>query len=118
LVTGRFRAGDVELPLGVEDDFRPAGEAHPGIIVDDLDAFVECLATQAGIGSLSLRRLNLLGPLVVPPRAPYRSSSARWPPEGAEHGYPWPRVQATSLLRRTPSPQARRQLGRSQDAKT
>jgi heme-degrading monooxygenase HmoA len=47
-----------------------AGEAHSGIIVDDLDAFVECLATQAGIGSLSLRRLNLLGPLVVPPWAP------------------------------------------------
>jgi catechol 2,3-dioxygenase-like lactoylglutathione lyase family enzyme len=39
-----FRAGDVELHLGVEDDFRPAGKAHPGIIVDDLDALVERLA--------------------------------------------------------------------------
>jgi catechol 2,3-dioxygenase-like lactoylglutathione lyase family enzyme len=39
-----FRAGDVELHLGVEDDFRPAGKTHPGIIVDDLDALVERLA--------------------------------------------------------------------------
>jgi catechol 2,3-dioxygenase-like lactoylglutathione lyase family enzyme len=33
-----FRAGGVELHLGVEDDFRPARKAHPGIIVDDIDA--------------------------------------------------------------------------------
>lgn len=39
-----FRAGDVELHLGVEDNFRPARIAHPGIIVDDLDALVERLA--------------------------------------------------------------------------
>ena len=39
-----FRAGSVELHLGVEDDFRPAGKAHPGIVVDDLDTLVEHLA--------------------------------------------------------------------------
>ncbi|GAA4924250.1 VOC family protein [Actinomycetospora succinea] len=33
-----FRAGGLELHLGVEDDFRPARKAHPGIMVDDLDA--------------------------------------------------------------------------------
>jgi catechol 2,3-dioxygenase-like lactoylglutathione lyase family enzyme len=35
-----FRGGTVELHLGVEDDFRAAGKAHPGIIVDDLDALI------------------------------------------------------------------------------
>lgn len=31
------RADRLELHLGVEQDFRPAGKAHPGILVDDLD---------------------------------------------------------------------------------
>lgn len=31
-----FRAGDVELHLGVEDDFRPARKGHPGVLVSDL----------------------------------------------------------------------------------
>jgi catechol 2,3-dioxygenase-like lactoylglutathione lyase family enzyme len=39
-----FRAGRVELHLGVEDDFRPARKAYPGIVVDNLDALVEQLA--------------------------------------------------------------------------
>jgi catechol 2,3-dioxygenase-like lactoylglutathione lyase family enzyme len=33
-----FRAGGLELHLGVERDFRPAAKAHPGILVTDLDA--------------------------------------------------------------------------------
>jgi catechol 2,3-dioxygenase-like lactoylglutathione lyase family enzyme len=33
-----FRAGALELHLGVEDDFRPARKGHPGILVDDLEA--------------------------------------------------------------------------------
>lgn len=32
-----FRAGGLELHLGVEDDFRPARKGHPGILVSDLD---------------------------------------------------------------------------------
>src|SRR5450759_2399494 len=36
-----FRAGGVELHLGVEDDFRPARKGHPGIMVSDLDASVD-----------------------------------------------------------------------------
>ncbi len=32
-----FRAGGVELHLGVEEDHRPARKAHPGILVDDID---------------------------------------------------------------------------------
>ena len=35
-----FRAGGLEIHLGVEDDFRPARKAHPGILVGDLDAVV------------------------------------------------------------------------------
>jgi catechol 2,3-dioxygenase-like lactoylglutathione lyase family enzyme len=42
-----FRAGGVELHLGVEDEFRPARKGHPGILVDDLDGLVERL-TAAG----------------------------------------------------------------------
>ncbi|MFC9155718.1 VOC family protein [Streptomyces bauhiniae] len=33
-----FRAGGVQLHLGVENDFRPARKAHPGLLVADLDA--------------------------------------------------------------------------------
>ncbi len=32
-----FRAGGVELHLGVEETFRPARKAHPAVLVDDLD---------------------------------------------------------------------------------
>jgi catechol 2,3-dioxygenase-like lactoylglutathione lyase family enzyme len=38
-----FRAGGLELHLGVEDDFRPARKAHPGILVGDLDEVVRRL---------------------------------------------------------------------------
>ena len=33
-----FQAGNVQLHLGVEADFRPARKAHPAFLVDDLDA--------------------------------------------------------------------------------
>jgi len=42
-----FRAGDVELHLGVEDNFRPARKGHPGIVVTDLDDVVHRL-TESG----------------------------------------------------------------------
>jgi catechol 2,3-dioxygenase-like lactoylglutathione lyase family enzyme len=32
-----FRRGELELHLGVEEDFRPARKAHPALMVDDLD---------------------------------------------------------------------------------
>lgn len=35
-----FRAGGVELHLGVEPDFRAARKAHPGILVNDLDQLI------------------------------------------------------------------------------
>jgi catechol 2,3-dioxygenase-like lactoylglutathione lyase family enzyme len=40
-----FRAGGVEVHLGVEDAFIPAAKAHPGIAVTDLDDIVARLAT-------------------------------------------------------------------------
>jgi catechol 2,3-dioxygenase-like lactoylglutathione lyase family enzyme len=33
-----FAAGSQELHIGVEDPFSPAGKAHPGLVVADLDA--------------------------------------------------------------------------------
>jgi catechol 2,3-dioxygenase-like lactoylglutathione lyase family enzyme len=38
-----FQAGEVELHLGVEEDFRPARKGHPGILVTDLDDVVHQL---------------------------------------------------------------------------
>jgi catechol 2,3-dioxygenase-like lactoylglutathione lyase family enzyme len=32
-----FRGHGIELHLGVEADFRPAGKAHPGLLVTDID---------------------------------------------------------------------------------
>ena len=34
-----FRSGGVQLHLGVEAEFRPARKAHPGLRVDDVDAY-------------------------------------------------------------------------------
>ena len=34
-----FRGVGIELHLGVEQDFRPARKAHPGLLVEDLDAW-------------------------------------------------------------------------------
>jgi catechol 2,3-dioxygenase-like lactoylglutathione lyase family enzyme len=36
-----FASGDVQLHLGVEDDFRPARKAHPGLRCADFDALLE-----------------------------------------------------------------------------
>ena len=41
-----FRSGALELHLGVEDEFRPARKAHPGVLVSDLPAYAERLAGQ------------------------------------------------------------------------
>jgi catechol 2,3-dioxygenase-like lactoylglutathione lyase family enzyme len=35
-----FRAGEVEIHLGVQEDFAPARKAHPGLLVHGLDALV------------------------------------------------------------------------------
>ncbi len=38
-----FRGHGIELHLGVENDFRPARKAHPGLLVTDIDAWAERL---------------------------------------------------------------------------
>jgi catechol 2,3-dioxygenase-like lactoylglutathione lyase family enzyme len=43
-----FRGPAVELHLGIEDDFRPARKAHPGLLADDLPGLVARLR-EAGI---------------------------------------------------------------------
>jgi catechol 2,3-dioxygenase-like lactoylglutathione lyase family enzyme len=42
-----FRGHGIELHLGVEQDFRPARKAHPGLLVQDIDAWAARL-TAAG----------------------------------------------------------------------
>jgi catechol 2,3-dioxygenase-like lactoylglutathione lyase family enzyme len=39
-----FEDGELRIHLGVEDDFRPAGKAHPALVVDDLPALLTRLA--------------------------------------------------------------------------
>jgi catechol 2,3-dioxygenase-like lactoylglutathione lyase family enzyme len=39
-----FAAGDRQVHLGVEEDFRPAKKAHPALRVENLDAFRNRLA--------------------------------------------------------------------------
>ncbi|GHI07095.1 glyoxalase [Streptomyces cellostaticus] len=39
-----FRAGAVQLHLGIEADFRPARKAHPGLRVTDIEAYAARLA--------------------------------------------------------------------------
>ncbi|MGH3149536.1 MAG: VOC family protein [Streptosporangiaceae bacterium] len=41
-----FRAHGIELHLGVDQDFRPACKAHPGLLVRDLDAWADRLRAE------------------------------------------------------------------------
>jgi catechol 2,3-dioxygenase-like lactoylglutathione lyase family enzyme len=38
-----FRGHGIEIHVGVEDDFRPAMKAHPGLLLTDLDAWADRL---------------------------------------------------------------------------
>ncbi|WP_033667662.1 VOC family protein [Salinispora fenicalii] len=38
-----FRSNGLEIHLGVEQDFRPARKAHPGILVNDIDTLAKHL---------------------------------------------------------------------------
>lgn len=40
-----FELGPVKLHLGVDEDFRPARKAHPGLLVDDFDGLCAALRT-------------------------------------------------------------------------
>ena len=62
-----FRAGGLELHLGVEDGIGPAREAHPGILVADLDEVVRRLAAAGqqvawDAGSPGYRRVHAQDP--------------------------------------------------------
>ncbi|MDQ2758109.1 MAG: glyoxalase [Actinomycetota bacterium] len=43
-----FRCGALELHCGVEDDFRPARKAHPGIAVTEVAALAEAVEANGG----------------------------------------------------------------------
>ena len=69
-----FRGYGIELHLGVEEDFRPARKAHPGLLVHDLDAW-------AGRTSMTF-----------PPRLATFSQAASalsWPGTGSRRGWLW-----------------------------
>jgi len=38
-----FESGPVKIHLGVDDEFRPAKEAHPALVVSDLNALIASL---------------------------------------------------------------------------
>ncbi|GGN62677.1 glyoxalase [Streptomyces albiflavescens] len=44
-----FRAGAVQLHLGIEDDFRPAKKAHPGLRVTGIEAYAARLAAHGAL---------------------------------------------------------------------
>ena len=39
-----FRGAGIEIHVGTEADFRPASKAHPGLLVEDLDALATRIA--------------------------------------------------------------------------
>jgi catechol 2,3-dioxygenase-like lactoylglutathione lyase family enzyme len=63
-----LRSGNVQIHLGVEQDFRPARKAHPAVAVNDLDALAATLS-EAGCPPLwddaipELRRFYVADPL-------------------------------------------------------
>ena len=42
-----FESAEVKIHLGVDADFRPAGKAHPGLLVSDLGSLVQTLKAAA-----------------------------------------------------------------------
>jgi len=63
-----FRAGRCEIHAGVEQDFRPALKAHPGISVSDIDATAERVVGAGGAvrwdtGTPGLRRFHTDDPV-------------------------------------------------------
>lgn len=77
-----FQCGDLELHIGIEEDFRPATKAHVAILVHDLDGWRarleehghQVLVDRALPGFSRFyvddpagNRLELLEPLVTPP---------------------------------------------------
>lgn len=43
-----FSAGEVQLHLGVAQDFRPARKAHPAFLVEDLDGLIQRVRAAGG----------------------------------------------------------------------
>jgi glyoxalase superfamily protein len=44
-----FRAGEVQLHLGIESDFRPAKKAHPGLRVTGIEAYAARLEARGAL---------------------------------------------------------------------
>jgi len=62
-----FRCGSQQLHLGVEDDFRPARKAHPGLQVEDIDSLISSLRSAGyealqGENPANIRRIFVSDP--------------------------------------------------------
>ncbi len=62
-----FKCGGQQLHLGVEDDFRPARKAHPGLQVEDIDGLIDSLRSagyevQHGGNPTNIRRIFVSDP--------------------------------------------------------
>ena len=62
-----FRSGNVEIHLGVENDFRPAVKAHPALLCRDYDALVgkltaSAVAVKEDTAIPGVRRSHILDP--------------------------------------------------------
>jgi hypothetical protein len=66
-----FKAGEVVLHLGVEQDFRPARKAHPALLVKDIRTLVEAILGAGGEVDTSqpalagYRRVHVSDPLAI-----------------------------------------------------
>ena len=62
-----FKCGSQQLHLGVEDEFRPARKAHPGLEVEKLDGLINSLRSagyevQGGGNPANIRRIFVSDP--------------------------------------------------------
>src|SRR5262245_5275207 len=62
-----FQCGSQQLHLGVEDDFRPARKAHPGLEVEDIDSLISSLRSSGyevlqGENPINIRRIFVSDP--------------------------------------------------------
>jgi catechol 2,3-dioxygenase-like lactoylglutathione lyase family enzyme len=62
-----FRCGSQQLHLGVEEDFRPARKAHPGLLVENIEALINSLRNAGyepvqGENPVNIRRIFVSDP--------------------------------------------------------
>lgn len=80
-----FQSASITLHLGVEADFRPARKAHPALLVDQLEAFLQACQTQGVEMDLSqpplagYRRAHIFDPFGNRIELMEKLPGSRWP---------------------------------------